>query len=203
VTIEKGQPWGAPGSLPAGARIARSDEGLRALVEEARRTRTTLPPVGLLGGDLHRTLGGTGNDEARLRSPDAVTFPIDVGEVLIDGVLHRFVAHLIARNRMWTRAWVACNAQWYERLNLAPRAHPNDGLLDVLDARLSVGELLKVSRRARLGTHLPHPAIRQERTAATQVTFDRPRDVILDGTWVARARQLSVRVAPDAITVVI
>lgn len=203
MTIEKGQPWGAPGSLPEGAPLARSDEGLRALVEQARRAGAPLMPVGLLGGDLHRTLGGTGNDEPRLRSADAMTFPIDIGEVLVDGVIHRFVAHLIARNRSWTRTWVACNAQWYERLNLAPRAHPNDGLLDVLDARLSVTELLKVARRARLGAHLPHPGIRQERTAATQVSFDRPRDVILDGTWVARARHLSVRVEPDAISVVI
>lgn len=203
MTIEKGQPWGSPGSLPEGAPLARSDEGLRALVENALRSGQPLSPVGLLGGDLHRTLGGTGNDEARLRSPEAVTFPIDVGVALVDGRIYRFVAHLVARNRWWTHTWVACNAQWYDRFNLAPRAHPNDGLLDVLDAHLAPGDLLKVSRRARLGTHLPHPGIRQERTAAMQVSFDRPRDVILDGTWVARARHLSVRVEPDAIQVVI
>lgn len=203
MTIEKGRPWGEPGALPEDGPVAHSDEALRAIVERCRRAGQRIPTVGLLGGDLHRTLGGTGNNEARLRSGDAVVFPIDVGVAQIDGETHWFVAHLIARRRLWTRTWAAFNAQWYEKLNLAPRAHPNDGLLDILDARLRVGDLAKVARRARLGSHLPHPGIATQRVAEVEVELDRPAHVILDGSLVARTGLLRVAVEPDALHVVI
>ena len=49
------------------------------MVEQARRPRAEpVPTLGLLGGDLCKTLGGPG-DEARLRSPEAMTFPVDLG----------------------------------------------------------------------------------------------------------------------------
>ncbi len=43
-----------------------------------------VPVLGLIGGDLCRTLGG-GADQARLRSPDAMTFSVDLGAVVADG----------------------------------------------------------------------------------------------------------------------
>ena len=202
MTIRKGQPWGAPGALPAGGVVARTDAEARAVVEAARRSQTALPTIGLLGGDLCRTMGGTG-DEGRIGGPDAVTFPIDVGSVLVDGRLHWFVAHLVARSRGWGRAWVAMNAQWLGDLNLAPRGHPDDGLLDVFDARLRPGDLWKVRARARHGAHLPHPRIGEARRSAVQVTFERPLPVWLDGVPIGPARTLSVRVEPDAARVVV
>src|SRR6185369_10188758 len=98
----------------------------------------------------YRTLGAPGGED-RLRSPEAFTFSVDLGEALIDGRLHFFVAHLVARNRWWTRAFVAMNAQWLGGLNLGPRAHPNDGLLDIYDARLSLVDVVKVRARAHTG----------------------------------------------------
>jgi diacylglycerol kinase family enzyme len=130
-------------------------------------------------------------------------FPIDVGAVLLDGRLHRFVAHLIARNRSWQRVFVAMNAQWYGEWNLGPRAHPNDGLIDTYDARLWPADLLKVRARLRHGAHLPHPRIAERRTGALQVVFDRALAVELDGVRIGAATALSVRVEPDALTVVV
>jgi hypothetical protein len=158
--------------------------------------------VGLLGGDLCRTLGGRG-EAARLRSTDAMTFPVDLGEVLLDGRLRFFVAHLVARDRLWRRLFLAMNAQWLGRWNAGPRAHPNDGLLDVYEARLRPGQLLAVDARARRGAHLPHPAITERRVPAAQARFERPRAIYLDGVRVGTARDLSVRVQPDALRVVV
>jgi hypothetical protein len=159
--------------------------------------------LGLAGGDLCRTLGGTG-DLDRLRSPEAMTFACDLGSVLVDGRLHWFVAHLLARRTWWRGRMVAAmNAQWLGPLDLGPRAHPGDGLLDVTDGDLPLGDRLEARRRARTGTHLPHPALRTSRTAALQVDLDPALDVWLDGEKVARARRLSIRVEPDALTVVV
>ncbi len=202
MTIEKGRSWGRPAPLPAAGVVVRSDAQARHVLEEARRSGLPYPPLGLVGGDLCRTLAGPG-DEGRLRSERAMSFPVDVGQVLVDGRLHLFVAHLVARTRLWTRAFVAMNAQWLGDWNLGPRAHPNDGLLDTYDARLPPGQLLPVRSRLHHGAHLPHPNIKERRTAAAQVELDRPLSVALAGAPVGRAKVISVRVEPDALTVVI
>ncbi|HSH62177.1 MAG TPA: hypothetical protein VK988_21515 [Acidimicrobiales bacterium] len=208
MTVRKGQSWGRPGALPDGGVVVRSDADARGALEDARRRGGPYPPLGLLGGDLCHTLGGTG-DEARLRSGDAVTFTVDLGEALLDGRLHFFVAHLVARTPSWRRAYVVMNAQWYSTegwhrpWNLGPRAHPGDGLLDAYGVRLAVGDLLRVRPRLHHGAHLPHPGIKERRAAAVQVELERPLPVCLDGMPVGRARSLSVRVEPDALTVVV
>jgi hypothetical protein len=200
--IEKGQAWGAPGQLPDDGVVVGSDTEARVLVERARRAGAAVPVLGLVGGDLCRTLGGTG-DRARLTSTDAMTFPVDLGAVLVDGRLHWFVAHLVARSPLWGRVFVAMNAQWRGGWNLGPRAHPGDGLLDTYDARLTPGDRLKVRARLTHGTHLPHPRVTERRAAAVQVEFERPMGLELDGTPVGRARTLSVRVEPEALRVVV
>jgi len=200
--IAKGEAWGAPGSLPPGGLVVASDAAARAIVEDARRSGRPLPALGLVGGDLCRTLGGPG-DRDRLTSGSATTFSVDLGAVLADGKLYWFVAHLVARTPWWGDAFVAMNAQWLGSWNLGPRAHPGDGLLDTYRARLSVGDRARVRARLHHGTHLPHPGISQARTQAVQVRFQRPHRLWLDGEPVGRVRHVSVRVEPDALTVVV
>jgi hypothetical protein len=202
MTIEKGQPWGTAGALPADAIIVRSDAQARAVVERARRAGTPLPALGLLGGDLCRTVGGAG-DEARLRSDEAVQLPVDLGAALIDGRLHWFVAHLVARKRWWRgRVFAAMNAEYLGNWDVAPRSHPNDGLLDTFEVTMAVGERLKARSRLATGTHVPHPGIKQRRVAAVQVDVG-GLDVWLDGERVGPAHSLSIRVEPDALTCVV
>lgn len=202
MTIEKGAPWGEPKPLPGDGVAVRSDAEARAIVERARRVGEPVPPLGLLGGDLCRTVGGAG-DEARLHSPEATTLPVDIGAVLIDGRLHWFVAHLVARKRWWRgRVFVAMNAEFIGRWDVAPRSHPNDGLLDTFDVTMSVGDRLKARSRLATGTHLPHPGIKQRRTDAIQLDAN-GLDIWLDGENVGPARTLSIRVEPDALTCVV
>lgn len=203
MTVERGVDWGRPGGLPADGVVVADDAEARAVVEEARRAGRPPPPLGLLGGDLCRTLGGRG-DAARLRSEGAVTFTVDLGSVLVDGRRHWFVAHLVARRSWWRGRIVAVmNAQWLGDWDLGPRAHPGDGLLDVTDADPPLRDRLQARTRLPTGTHLPHPAITTRRVRAWQTDLDPPLDVWLDGTRVGRARALSVRVEPDALTVVV
>lgn len=203
MTIERGAAWGTRGRLPVDGVVVHSDAEARAVVEAHRRDDRSPPTIGLAGGDLCRTLGGRG-DEQRLRSNDAVTFAVDVGAVLLDGRLHWFVAHLVARRSWWRgRSVAVMNAQWLGDWDLGPKAHPGDGLLDITDAELPFADRLRARRRLPLGTHVPHPAITTARTAAWQTDLDPALDVFLDGDKVTRASHLSVRVEPDALHVVV
>jgi hypothetical protein len=202
VTIKKGEAWGQSGALPPGALVVRSDAEARAAVERARRANEPVPPLALLGGDLCRTLGGSG-DEERLRSGAAALLPVDLGSVLIDGRLHWFVAHLVARKGWWRgRIYAAMNAQYLGRWDVAPRGHPNDGMLDTVDVTMSIGERLKARSRLAAGAHVPHPGIKEQRVTAAQVDVA-GLDVWLDGQALGPARSLSIRIEPDALLCVV
>ena len=200
--VRKGETWGERGPLPDDGVVATTDAAIRRAVEGPRRAREPLPTVGVLGGDLARTLGAPG-DEVRLRGASAMTYPVDLGEALLDGRPHVFVAHLVARTRTWGRGVVAMNAQWLGSWNAGPRAHPGDGLLDVYEWQLGAGERLKVRSRLHHGAHLPHPGIREQRRPAAHIDLGRRLPVWLDGEAVGEARTIAVRVEPDALRVVV
>lgn len=201
--VAKGEPWGSAGPLAADGVLVHTDAEARAALEAARRDRRDPPELGLLGGDLARTCGAPG-DEARLRSAQAQRLPVDVGEVLVDGSLHLFVAHLVARRSWWRGPIIAAmNAQFLGRWDVAPRGHPNDGRLDLLEADLSLGDRWKARSRLPTGTHVPHPDIAERRVKAVQLDLAPGTVVWLDGVRLGPARALSIRTVPDAITVVI
>ncbi len=182
--------------MPEGLVVVRSDGEARAALEDARRERRPYPALGLLGGDLCRTLGGGSGPELT-----GVRFPVDLGLVLADGRLHLFVASLVARTPLWTRAFVAMNAQYLGPWDVAPRAHPGDGLLDTYDVHLEPGQLTAVRSRLPQGSHLPHPGIKERRVPAVQIELERELVLRLDGKAVGKAKVLSVRVEPDALVV--
>ena len=204
MSIRRGQAWGDQGPLHIGGLSVTTDAEVRAVVEEAMRAHVDPPPVGLLGGDLCTTLGGRG-DRERLATDDAVRLVVDVAHVVLDDLTeHWFVAHLVARRAWWRGRVVAVmNAAYIGSWNIAPRAHPGDGVLDVLDADLSLSDRRKARARLPLGTHVPHPAIRGSRPRVFDVELDRPTPIWLDGERVGRAHRVHVEVVPDALVVVV
>jgi len=201
-----GVDYGVAGEIPPDALAAGSDAAAGEIVAEARRANQAIPPVVLTGGDLARTLG-VENDGAPLGAAATTgtagtRVAVDVGAALVDGRLHWFVAHLVARRSWWRgRLLVAANASFLGRWNAAPRSHPGDGRLDVFDADPPLPVRLAARRRLPSGTHVPHPRITQRRIAAAQYDLDPGLDVYLDGVRLDRARTLSLRVEPGALDV--
>lgn len=203
MTVGRGQDWGGSGPLPTDGVVVGDDAEAHAVVTAARREGDPIPVLGLTGGDLRRTLGGR-RDADGLRRPDATRVTVDLGSVLADGRLHWFVAHLLSRRSWWRGpVTVAMNAQWMGRWNVAPRAHPGDGLLETFEADLGLSDRLEARRRLVTGSHVPHPGIVQRRTAAAQLDPGRAQPVLLDGVSIGSARHLAVRVEPDALHVVV
>lgn len=197
-----GVDWGTPGEVPAGALTVGSDVAAAKIVAEARRAGRAIPPMVLTGGDLARTLGVATAGAPPVPGTAGTRVAADVGAALVDGRLHWFVAHLVARRSWWRgRLLVAANASFVGRWNAAPRSHPGDGRLDVFDADPPLRVRLAARRRLPSGTHVPHPLITQRRTAASQYDLDPALDVYLDGVSLGRARTLSLRVEAGALEV--
>ena len=182
MTLSPGDDWGTPGLLPADAPVATSDRRLAELVGIARPQRPDV--VALADGDLCRTLGGRG-DVAKRLGTEATLAPIDAAVASLDGHdAGPFVAHLVARGPRWSGPFlVVMNAEWLGPWQMAPRAHPGDGLLDIVLGSLSARERLIARRRARTGAHLPHPQLSMSRRDGFEHAFSEPRRVYLDGMF--------------------
>ncbi|MDH4168105.1 MAG: hypothetical protein OEW42_00815 [Acidimicrobiia bacterium] len=203
MTLEKGQPWGEPGRLAPDGFVCDSDAAVSDHVRSARLENRHPAPVGLVGGDLCRTLGGRG-DRRRLVGDDAVQLTVDIGRARIDDQDHWFAAHCIARRWAWRGTTIGVmNAAFLGSWNVAPRAHPGDGRLDVLEADLGWGDRWKARQRLPGGTHVPHPGIAQRRVTAGEWSFERPIDVYIDGRRHRRVRRLAVEIEPEALGVVV
>ncbi len=211
MTIRRGQPWGEPGPLAPDAPVARSDGEAADLIAAAIAAGTSLSELGLLGGDLHAALGTPQHTEAELRSGAGLRLPLDLGEVVVergDGLIsrHVFVAHVVSsrgRRRWSKRTVVAMNGTHLGRADLGPRAHPNDGLLDVFDGSVPLSQVRAAARRELTGSHVPHPGISERRTASYEVASEREMPIVVDGRMIGAATHFELRCLPDAITIVV
>ena len=182
---------------PVDAARASTDAELAALVGAG-----SPGPVELVGGDLWRTLGGS------TTAPTVQLLPVDVLAVELDGVATTAVAHVVVK-RPGRRGWWSgpivgvLNVGTVGAWDVAPRAHPNDGRLDLVEvaATMPVRARLQARRRLATGTHVPHPAITTRQRTDVDLAFDEPLEVRVDGSTVGRARHVRVTVAPDACTV--
>ena len=189
MTVGKGQPWGVPATPPADLRTADGDAELAALVSH--------DPGGsyaVRAGDLHRSIG------APAARRELHLLPIDAMRVSIDGTHVLAVSHVIARNRWWSGPIVAVsNCGYIGALNVAPRAHPNDGRFDIVEVSPSMSPRQRWQARGRLrhGTHVPHPDVSTRTAALAEWDFDGPLMVHVDGVRQGRCTRLGVTILPD------
>lgn len=187
--IEKGVAWGSPGALDPAASQASDDRSIAALIDSGA---TQVRPV---AGDLARTLGVS---PASLRRDAAMLLPVDAIRVTLDGEELVAAAHvLIGPPRR--PATAIMNAAFHGTLNIAPRAHPGDGKLDIVTFDIGLIDWFKARRRMPTAAHLPHPGIKARQATTWETTFDRPSPVLLDGTLKRRARHIECVVRSDAI----
>jgi len=192
LTIRPGEAWGVAFDGPDPVEVHDDPALARHLVA------APTAPVWLRGGDLHRSMG------APDRSSERMIMAVDLGVVRIDGGDERpFAAHVVVRRWGWRgRFLVILNSAYLGTWHAGPRAHPNDGRLDVIDGALGFRQRLQARRRAATGAHLPHPALSTSRVATGEWELDHPSTVWIDGRRAGRARIIEVRIQPDAGSVV-
>lgn len=194
MTIRPGESWGREVRRPVELVVAVDDAGAVEMLE-----RRDIGAVGLSGGDLHRSLGSPGPRDPVLQvDVDAIRVELD------DGSRHTAIAHVVVRQAWWRGEVIAVmNVEQLGSWNLAPRAHPNDGILDVVEVATSMSVRDRLTARSRLptGTHVPHPDIRMSRAKEHSWQLPSARDVWVDGIRVGSASALAVSVEPDAFTI--
>lgn len=218
MTIEKGQSWGEPAGPDLEPAVAADDAELARLALVGHRDG--VPVVATVAtGDLRATLGVTDDRPVGER----YVFPIDLGLATFDldtnpqAAPVPFVAHLIVGAPGFPGAELlgrvlghgppisvaVMNAAWLGDLRLGPRAHPNDGRLDIIEGRVEFRQRRESHRRAKAGAHLPHPDLQATRAASWEGRFDRPQPVTVDGVDRGHSSSILVEVIPDAVLVVV
>ena len=192
MTIRKGEAWGSPGRLAPDAPRADSDAEAAALVAAgARELRIT-------GGDLARTLGV---NERTLSRDEQMLLPIDVLQVEFADGSHRLAVAHVVYSRGGRPRWVAMNAAFVGTWNIAPRAHPGDGKVDLVTFDLGAVDWFKARSRLPTGTHVPHPQITARAKASHDLAPQRGGRLLIDGRRCDRRDVTRISIGEVTLTV--
>ena len=206
MTIEKGKEWGHRGPCPRDVVTVHSE---RELVDTWRTNPQSIFVV--QAGDLYSALG-----RPQWQPKEEVQFlPVDVLQVTIategshvDEPFMQYAVSSIEIGSWLSRQRFVCvsNCGFIGSYNIAPRAHPNDGEMDVVtvDPTMDWRQRLQARSRARLGQHVPHPQIWMERGVTHTWRKESGRERLrVDGVVIANWSSIEVAVMPDACTVVV
>jgi hypothetical protein len=200
VTIRPGEDWGR--RIPGPVSALRVADDASAAANRGGR-------VVLTGGDLHRVLGAPGSPDT---DGDCTELEVDLLEVVIErrdggGETMWAASSVVAGNwRRRGRVTAVLNTGFLGRRNLAPRAHPNDGVFEVLevDRTMPRRERREALRRSLTGSHLPHPLIGLGRADSWDIERRGPLDTLrIDGVIVRGWCSVRVTLHPDALLVVV
>ena len=191
MTIRPGEEWGVPCEVAPGWPRVTTDA---AVADRAPG------PLVVAGGDLFWNLGGRGG-------PTAMQFPIDLLFVEIGEQTYRAAAHVVLRGVAWSGPTIiAMNASHLGPWYLGPKAHPNDGLVDVTVGQLGWAQRWQARKRAATGAHLPHPDLRYRRVEVFDVALAVRRQLWIDGIRCGSVRAgsaIRISVQADAAEVVL
>ena len=203
MTIRRGADWGRLGTPPEGLPCARSDH------EIGEHLGDGITTIGVRGGDMFATLGGSTSGSL----PPTLELPIDVMRISYkhsrDSELKTRVAssHCVLRSRngrggwFWGNAVAVMNAQYFGEWDVAPRGHPNDGRVEILEvnARMSVRQRMIARSRMKTGTHLPHPDI-SVKSVSEFVWSGSAMSMWIDGAKIGLVQSVEIQVMKDFAT---
>ena len=204
MTIRKGEQWGSRIPTPSRIRHVSSD------AEIAQCSPEDFIAVG--GGDIYTTLGSpafvSAADECTLLPMDALQVEIllsDASEKSCTAASSIEIGSLVSPFKS-ARFICVTNGGIVSSRNFAPRAHPNDGRLDIMQIAetMSFRDRLTAKKKALTGTHVPHPSIslRQDETFGAKRSGEREK-LRIDGVTVANWIEVSVSIVPDYWQIVV
>jgi hypothetical protein len=209
MTISKHGLYGTPVSRPSSLHVLRSDLG----IAQHYVSGDTATPCTVTKGSIAQALGIS---SGRIQDPDPnqqMTL-VDIDLLQIDyrtttpstanssATSRIVVAGTIAvqHRTLLSTCLILSNSGLLRSRDVLPRAHPNDGFVDVLevDPKISIRQRAIAWRRSAIGSHLPHPSFRVSRSIDFQWSGS-PAHMIADGVTYKGVVWLQCTVLADAM----
>ena len=208
MTIQKNSAYGVPALRPSNLIVLDSDLA----IANHFTAHQQIEPCTVSKGSIAQSLGIS----RRLTQPDSdsnqqmTLVQIDLLQIdhrtttSIDAVTRLVVAGTLSiqpRTSLSTTL-ILSNSGILQKRDVLPRAHPNDGFVDVLeiDPKISTRQRIIAWHRSLTGSHLPHPSFRVGRSRDFEWS-GRPSKMIADGVTYKGVVWLQCKVLPDAMSI--
>jgi len=147
----------------------------------------TLVNIDLLQIDYRTTTSLNANANANAKSSTT-------SRIVVAGTI------AIQNRTLLSTCLILSNSGLLRSRDVLPRAHPNDGFVDVLevDPKISIRQRAIAWRRSATGSHLPHPSFRVSRSIDFQWSGS-PAHMIADGVTYKGVVWLQCTVLADAM----
>jgi hypothetical protein len=205
MTIRKGQEWGHFESRPADLQVVADDFSASELISSQTLDVKSPLQLSIIKSGLTRTLGVK---NAPHHNQQMLCTKFDVIEanfvtVNSDKVIRRcFVGHAFVRSNPFFGQTIAIlNTSFIGNRDWAPRAHPNDGKLDIveLDSSMNIRQRLTAFRLMKSGSHLPHPKIRYTQVNEYVIDCQFSASISIEGVRLGAIKKCDFKVLPDAV----
>ena len=206
MTIRKGEQWGEPCSAPMGLPEFATERDLGFHV----RGNGSIPEAILKSGTLIQALGIAAPTPDRERIKVLIDL-IKVAYTDLDGRDRDDIAvgSVLIGRRSWSGdLCIVSNCGYLGTRELLSKAHPNDGVMDVLtvSSLMPFMQRLQAWRRIPTSSHLPHPDISTKQIErfswpleGNESPLKRAR-LVIDGEALGLVKSVRMQVIPDAIT---
>ncbi|TSA51591.1 MAG: hypothetical protein D4R44_07725 [Actinobacteria bacterium] len=205
MVVSKGKYYGRAVPRPSELAILHSDAQLAARF--SINERKNLGACTISHGSIARSLGIT---DTKTVTETMHMIDIDLIDVQYRVKLDPLVTqklvvagNVVLRNALWRKELiVVSNSGFVNNRDALPKAHPNDGLLDILTVspNMSLRQRCVAMRRAKQGSHLPHPQMIASQNSTFRWSGPALRmyadDVRINGVvW------MQCDILPDALTI--
>jgi hypothetical protein len=208
MTIQKNSVYGVPALRPFNLIILDNDRDIADHFGSALKVEH----VTVTSGSIAQSLGiRNGITQLNASSDQQMTLvQIDLLQIDYrtttsgDAVTRLVVAGTLSiqHRTFFSTTLILSNSGILQKRDVLPRAHPNDGFVDVLeiDPEISTRQRIIAWHRSLTGSHLPHPSFRVGRSRDFEWS-GRPSKMIADGVSVKGVVWLQCRVLPDAMSI--
>jgi len=213
MTISKHGLYGTPVSRPSSLHVLRSDLGIAQHYVSGDTATTCTVTKGSIAQSLGISSGRIQDPEPNqqmtlvnidlLQIDYRTTTSLNANANAKSSTTSRIVVAgsiAIQHRTLLSTCLILSNSGLLRGRDVLPRAHPNDGFVDVLevDPKISIRQRAIAWRRSAIGSHLPHPSFRVSRSIDFQWSGS-PAHMIADGVTYKGVVWLQCTVLADAM----